>query len=692
VSAPGSFSPLVGAALSLAAEGFAVFPCAGKDPLVEHGFHAATTDQNQIAAWWAQWPNANPAIAVPLGFAVVDLDPRNAPEAPTNPDGSKIYGLPAEVREPILAALRSKLGALPDTRIAESGDGGFHYWFRLPEGLTLPGKLAQGIDVKIGGRGYVVAPGAVHPITGRQYRWASTAPIAAAPDWLVARGRIGGQLSPEAVARMLDEDDRKLDETAVHALAAQLAPHYAAGKRHDVAKNLGGWLKQRGCTPADVRAVVELLPSTDHEARVKAALAAFDIAQPFGWTELSELIGASVAAALDASTPNPKRTDDQAWSALMAEVVAKHGAEAPKAMPPTGALASRWVRLGEAPTLLLETPPPQRWLLMQDGVGMLPRGRCGLLASTGGVGKTYSLIDLAIAVALGDKWLGTFDAPEPGHVLLALAEEDLDEARRRLWKTCNARQLSPAQRHLVAARLDVLPLAGASVALTTAGAGGAAVPTPTVGELHGQLCARCVPWALVVLDPLSRWAGGGVEADNENATRFVQVIETLTGVPGRPTVLVAHHSSKTSAKEGAADARGVTGLGDGFRWRATMDEVVRDDFKGVRLSNPKNNYARRFDPVFLLRSELPGTEGTLRPADPGRGPSPLGDSIPARVLRTVAVTPGLRSATAIAERTRGRKGEVLEAIKELLGTGQLRKDANGFSAVPTREPGTANDS
>ncbi|MCT1549009.1 bifunctional DNA primase/polymerase [Brevibacterium casei] len=70
--------PLSVAARQFADAGVPVFPCVpgGKRPLTEHGFHDATTDLDQIAAWWRQHPEAN--IAVPTGAAsgvvVVDID------------------------------------------------------------------------------------------------------------------------------------------------------------------------------------------------------------------------------------------------------------------------------------------------------------------------------------------------------------------------------------------------------------------------------------------------------------------------------------------------------------------------------------------------------------------------------------------------------------------------------------------
>lgn len=70
--------PVSVVARELAVVGVPVFPClpGGKRPMTEHGFHDATTNPEQIAAWWQKHPAAN--LAVPTGAAsgvvVVDVD------------------------------------------------------------------------------------------------------------------------------------------------------------------------------------------------------------------------------------------------------------------------------------------------------------------------------------------------------------------------------------------------------------------------------------------------------------------------------------------------------------------------------------------------------------------------------------------------------------------------------------------
>lgn len=64
------------AAAAYAAAGIAVFPCVpgGKRPLTEHGFHDATTDLNQVGAWWRRLAEANIGIATGHGVDVIDVD------------------------------------------------------------------------------------------------------------------------------------------------------------------------------------------------------------------------------------------------------------------------------------------------------------------------------------------------------------------------------------------------------------------------------------------------------------------------------------------------------------------------------------------------------------------------------------------------------------------------------------------
>lgn len=67
---------LADAAAWYARNGIPVFPrVAGtKKPLLKGGHHCATTDPEQVAAWWREYPNANIGVATGTAYAVLDAD------------------------------------------------------------------------------------------------------------------------------------------------------------------------------------------------------------------------------------------------------------------------------------------------------------------------------------------------------------------------------------------------------------------------------------------------------------------------------------------------------------------------------------------------------------------------------------------------------------------------------------------
>jgi hypothetical protein len=150
--------------------GIAVHPIApNKAPLSPHGFKDATRDPQQIRDWWRRHPDANIGARCDW-FFVVDVDPRN---------GGDI-------------ALKKWLavhGELPRTWHARTGSGGSHYFFRHDpqlDSIPLGSLKGTGIDIKGGGRGYVL----LAPSVSRKgaYQWIarpSEVAMAAAPSWLM---------------------------------------------------------------------------------------------------------------------------------------------------------------------------------------------------------------------------------------------------------------------------------------------------------------------------------------------------------------------------------------------------------------------------------------------------------------------------------------------------------------------------
>ena len=316
------------------------------------------------------------------------------------------------------------------------------------------------------------------------------------------------------------------------------------------------------------------------------------------------------------------------------------------AIPRADPFAERWVSARELRCFdVAARPAPRQWLLMRDpegeheanridpegeaeAVGYMPLGKVGMLAAAGGLGKTMALCQLAVAVATRRRWLARREKDRDvggllvppgavGRVLLALAEEDAEEAHRRLYDVAYAMGLTRQERELAADRIDVLPLSGVAVAFTEGDGLGNTKPTPVLGALRDRLAegaARAgADWRLIILDPMSRFAGNDTEKDNAAATRFVQAVETLVGAPGGPTVLLAHHVSKAARAgdaAGANAARGASGLTDGVRWVANLEQAR--DGRSLALELAKSNYSPPAGPIVLLR----GDRGMLRAASP----------------------------------------------------------------------------
>src|SRR5688572_24313371 len=108
---------LLEAALHYASLGYYIFPCipGEKRPILKGSFKGATTNIEQIEAWWLKWPNANIGLRTD-GLLVVDIDGADNPWLSDEPE---------KVRELSIAP------------IAITGRKGKHFLFRQPEGAQL---------------------------------------------------------------------------------------------------------------------------------------------------------------------------------------------------------------------------------------------------------------------------------------------------------------------------------------------------------------------------------------------------------------------------------------------------------------------------------------------------------------------------------------------------------------------------
>lgn len=206
------------------------------------------------------------------------------------------------------------------------------------------------------------------------------------------------------------------------------------------------------------------------------------------------------------------------------------------------------------------------------------------------------------AIATGRPWMDHFvvdDEAVNRRCLVILAEDSEQDRDRRLFNIAEAYGLNARERRMLTDRVDIVGMTGHDVTLGTANRHtGAVTATPLLEELRAFLEQEAGEdgWAVIIIDPLARFAPPEAESDNGIATKFVQQLELLKSVPGGPTVIVLHHSSLDGAKTGAVRGRGVTGLRNGVRFEAYLRH---DRDGGILFKLDKSNVSMR------MQHELP---------------------------------------------------------------------------------------
>jgi hypothetical protein len=133
-----------------------------------HGFYAATTDPERVAAIVAAVPQGQLAVrtGAKSGLVGIDVDPAHGG------DSSLSYLMTERL--------------VPRTLHVHTGSGGLHLYYRHP-GRPLPSRPMPnraGIDIKADG-GYLVLPPSIHHRTGRPYLWGERCDLEEMPPALV---------------------------------------------------------------------------------------------------------------------------------------------------------------------------------------------------------------------------------------------------------------------------------------------------------------------------------------------------------------------------------------------------------------------------------------------------------------------------------------------------------------------------
>jgi hypothetical protein len=199
--------------------------------------------------------------------------------------------------------------------------------------------------------------------------------------------------------------------------------------------------------------------------------------------------------------------------------------------------------------LMVKNIPSLSWLVR----GLVTDGAVAMLSGEPKTAKTWLAIELAVAVALGDKALGEFQTRgEPRAVALFLTEDNEANVRARLRGTVIGHGGDPPDNPPIFVK---------------------ARGTLNLGDVHtlAWLVAsvRRLPSApaLVVIDPLRNVMGALKESDNDDAAKVNAALRALRDVLGA-TVLYVHHAAKlteaTAGRSGGQRARGASALHGGY--------------------------------------------------------------------------------------------------------------------------------
>lgn len=142
----------------------------------------ATTDPGQIVKWDEEYPDANGAcVAKAGGVWFFEID-----------------------REGVVDLIKQQTGHdMPQTFTVRSSPGRGHFYFKsTPASLEMGNAQAKDErgelwSARVNDR-YVVAPGSMHPTSGKKYEVLLDADIAPAPDWLIdwCKNQIGSESIP----------------------------------------------------------------------------------------------------------------------------------------------------------------------------------------------------------------------------------------------------------------------------------------------------------------------------------------------------------------------------------------------------------------------------------------------------------------------------------------------------------------
>lgn len=576
------------AALTYAERHWPVFPLVPNDkiPLISkedggHGCLDATCDAGTILDWWGRYPDANIGLATGAdsGFWVLDCDRHDAASD----------GIAA------LLDLEKINGTLPLTLVQETPSGGTHHAFRLADiDIGNRAGIAPGLDTR-GTGGYIVAEPSMYG--GKQYKWRrDVTTLSTAPAWLE---KLVTKQKEVVQLRESKHIDTYVNSAFVRVLAE--LTNARPGMRNDALN------------------------------RAAFSLGNFVGAGSLGYDQCE--------AALRSAAASVGLQDSEASRTIKSGL--ESGIRDPRAMPeqktfkqpePSAALHLEWfqhIQPSTATTDFIE--------------GVLPSGSLSIVYGAPGTGKTFFVLDAALHVALGRRWMGR-DVKAGGVLYCCL--EGIFGFRNRV----------SAFREHYGLQDSTMPFASISSPLNLRGSADDARRLIQAIKDAEQQTGQKID--LVTIDTLSRSLAGGDENMSSDLGAVIRHAQSVVDATGTHLLMV-HHSGKDRAR----GPRGHSILSGNVD---VMIEITREPGSSTSVaSSIKQRDLEPFDDIaFSLRSVQVGTNSR-------------GKSINSCVIEQTA-PPDLTESTMGEQRDmRLMQKSIIHEIHEMVAVGRCR-----FGVVP----------
>jgi len=303
---------------------------------------------------------------------------------------------------------------------------------------------------------------------------------------------------------------------------------------------------------------------------------------------------------------------------------------------------------------LAPCPEQRRWLIE----GLWADQAVGIVGGEPKCCKSFLALDIAVAVASGTPCLRRFPTARPGPVLLFAAEDALHIVRSRLEGIAQAADVNFEQLaiHVITAPTVRIDLEADRKRLRD-----------TVEQIRPRL---------LVLDPFVRLH----RVDENTASEVAPLLAYLREIQRRheTAVVLVHHSRKRGHARAGQALRGSSELhawGDSnlyLRWQ-------QDD----RLKLAVEHRAAPGSPTLDLKLAVDGQAVALTVIDSTPTLEPRRPTPGDRLLEVLAQAPASLTQRALREACRMRASTVGDTLANLLNSGRIIEDEQGYRLPPT---------